>query len=434
MNSQIRNLSSRFGQFLKRTFLHNWGTKFVSLIFAVLLWHYAVLTLNTNRAVIVNDVPVTVSSSSTLRARGLVLSRSVEESLTPVRVTVNTPLSSAGAINAEQISVNCDLSSITSSGTYTLPLQARTNYGTVASVTPNSVTVEVEATATRNLPVDPVIQGSPAEGCVLGEVGLSATTITVTGPEALISTLDSASVTLSVENADGDIRRSVPIKLWDSDGDELSSPLLSLSQKDVILTIPISHTSSLPILAWDAVIGADTIPDGYEVTAIESFPESLQVMGSAAVLDSLAEQGGLTLSPIDVTGASSDVRSYCTVSLPDGATLVQNRSILVIVRIQRKMTTLTFDNVPVEIRGVDADSFTARSTITAVQVTVTGPESKMQSFTASHLQLYVDMSDRNAGTYTMPIHCLIDDFYEAQTTLSSETADVTLTEVLRNQE
>ena len=135
-----------------------------------------------------------------------------------------------------------------------------------------------------------------------------------------------------------------------------------------------------------------------------------------------------------MTGASSDVRSYCTVSLPNGATLVQNRSILVIVRIQRKMTTLTFDNVPVEIRGVDADSFTARSTITAVQVTVTGPESKMQSFTASHLQLYVDMSDRNAGTYTMPIHCLIDDFYEAQTTLSSETADVTLTEVLRNQE
>ena len=431
MKNKIGPVFRRIGQILKQTFLHNWGTKFVCLVFAILFWHYAVLSLNTNRNVILSDVPVSVTSSTTLRARGFVLSRSVEDSVESVRVTVSTALSNAAALSKDRVTVTCDLSSINSAGTFTLPLQARTSYGTVAAIFPDSVTVEVEAMATRNLPIDPDLRGEPAEGCTLGDVDLSATTVTVTGPEALVSTLDSASAVLSVAGVEDTLRRSVPVTLLDKSGEEIASSLLTLSQRDVILTVPVRHTSTLPILAQDSVIGVNDIADGYEITSYEVYPESLQVQGPAAALDTLAEQGGLALSPVDVTGASSDVRTYTSAILPDGVSLAQNRSVLVIVRIQRRTTTLTLEDVPVEIRGVDPEEFNLRAAFSTVQATVTGPESQMANFVPSHLELYVDMSDRGAGTHSMPIHVLLDDLYEAKVTLDQPTLEVTLTAVPR---
>jgi len=429
MKNKVMPVLKKIGNVLKHFLLHNWGTKLISLVFAVLLWHYAVLTLNTTRSVNVYNVPVSVTSASTLRGRGLVLSQSVEDAAGNVRVTINTQLSSAGALTSDHVSVSCDLSSVTSAGTYTLPLQARSSYGTVSSITPDSVTLVVEAMATRNLPIDVHLEGTPAEESILSDPVLSSSTVTVTGPDALVSTLDSASVELSVEGLETDLRKSVPITLYDEDGEEVSSSLLTLSQEDVILSVSVSRVTTLPLLAEEAIIGANKIAEGYEITAIEVYPESLQVQGSPDVIEALEAEGGLTLSPIDVTGASSDVRSYCTVSLPNGANLVQNRSILVILRIERLTTTLNFGNVPIEIRGVDPSLYTYTASVSSAQVTVTGPESRLQDFSAGHIQLYVDMTDRGAGTHTMPVHCLIDESYEAEAVLLPDTIEVTLTAV-----
>lgn len=424
-NKFLAFLRERLLPFLKHTFLHNWGAKLLSFVFAIVLWNYAVLTLETTRSVTIQDAPLTVTNGALLRQRGLSLSQSVQDVAGSVRVVIATPLSGAASVSRDQVTVTCDLSSINAAGVHTVNLVGRTIHGQVQEVSPSRITLEVEAMGTRELPIHITCTGNTIKDSFAGDPESSAATVTLTGPSALLATVKEAQVTVPLNSASQDIENSYPVRLLGEEGTEITSTLITASLEEVIVKVPVIHRREFPILTDSCLVGADRLREGYKIASIEVYPKTLQVEGSAKAIRTLEEAGGLTLSQIDLTDASSDIRSYPSVFLPNGASLTQPQSILVLINIEREMKTVVISDVPVELRNVTADLKGILSSPT-VTLTLTGPTDLVDRIPEGHIEVYVDAQNRSAGTFIAPVHVLIDSRYEAQVTPSQTDLTVTL--------
>jgi len=426
----MKNNLRAAGRFLRRVFLHNWVPKLVSLIFAVILWNYVILQTAPTRNVTLEGLNVTVVNANYLAQRELALSKPLFDMISDVKVTVSTRLQSVAQLTKDKITVTCDLSGIYSGGVHTVTLTARTTLGTIVSISPSSFPIEVETLASRSFPVEVVLTGDTAQGCETGTPMLDESKVTVTGPVAFLETVATVRATVDVTGLDADFSGSVPLEILDDDGQVVESTLLTLSDADVILTVPISHVVELPILVDAALIGKDALAQGYEIVSIEVYPETLTVRGTKEAVEQIQEAGGVSITRLDLTGAKEDVRTYVTASLPTGATLdgySSNSTILVIIRISRKMTEISFEDMPIRIRNTPED-VTAAASVSTADIKVTGPELTMRNLTREHIQLYIDLSERTAGTFTVPIHVVLDDVFEATVSLTPSMVEVTLTE------
>ena len=92
-----------------------------------------------------------------------------------------------------------------------IPLPAEVD---VVSVDPPAITLELERQAARLVPIEPLIDGEPAPGFVLGEVRVVPKEYTVEGPESLILTLKSVVTSpVSIEGAAGPVEAVVQAAL-----------------------------------------------------------------------------------------------------------------------------------------------------------------------------------------------------------------------------
>ena len=97
------------------------------------------------------------------------------------------------------------------------PAQVRAPFGiAVEQVTPGTVAVTFEASGTRTVPVEPAIEGSPAEGYVIQGVVSDPGSVEVVGPESSLKLLTHALTEgVSVEGAARTVRQTVTIGVGD---------------------------------------------------------------------------------------------------------------------------------------------------------------------------------------------------------------------------
>jgi hypothetical protein len=97
------------------------------------------------------------------------------------------------------------------------PAHVRAPFGiAVEQVTPGTVAVRFEASGTKTVPVEPAIDGKPAEGYVVQNVVSDPGSVDVVGPESSLRLLTNAVTEgVSVEGAAGTVRATVTIGVGD---------------------------------------------------------------------------------------------------------------------------------------------------------------------------------------------------------------------------
>ncbi len=97
------------------------------------------------------------------------------------------------------------------------PDQVRAPFGVeVVQVTPPTVAVAFERTASRNVPIRPAIEGKPAAGYVAGESLADPTTVEVVGPEsAVLRVTEALTEPVSVAGASGPVQETVTVGTLD---------------------------------------------------------------------------------------------------------------------------------------------------------------------------------------------------------------------------
>jgi YbbR-like protein len=98
------------------------------------------------------------------------------------------------------------------------PEQVRVPFGVqVVQVTPSSVSLMFEKSASKGVPVTPAIEGNPAPGYVLGNTTIDPKSVDVVGPESAVERVTEAvTEPVSVAGAKQDVTETVTIGLQDS--------------------------------------------------------------------------------------------------------------------------------------------------------------------------------------------------------------------------
>ena len=311
---------SRFWEMLKQGlksfFTKNIAIKVLSLMFAILLWGYVLMTQNPPRVKTVTDVTVSIEGEADLTTRKLTLRGDRAALLEDVSVRVRTELTSYADISADDITASINLSRITSTGKHTVRIHAKSSSGDVVSVSPSEIEVEIDTLTTRNIPIEIHEEGELPEGYWAGDVQLDSATVLLEGPGTDLAKIVKAVGTIDLTNRTESLNQSIMLALYDKEGNVVESSILFGGMPTVVAKQEILPSKLVPIDVDGAIIGREELPENFEIASYGTSLEStlVRIVGDADVIQKIES---LSLEPVDVTGCTESIQQELAINVPE---------------------------------------------------------------------------------------------------------------------
>lgn len=273
----------------KRPFFSKIRYAIIALIIALTLWGYVLMSQNPARTKAVENVKLNfeVGAESDLKSRGLIVNDDLNELLSTVTVKVRTTLNDLPRFNSSMtdvVTASISLSDIREPGTYVRNIVATTSIGTVESVEPRTVTITVENLRSSNIPIKVEFINELPEGYWHSEPQLSQTSITVTGPESIISEIRSGKCVIDLNELTERLYLSFPVILLDADNEEIELTNAIDAVPSVIVSMDVLPMREFNIKDLISVEGLNEELYDYTVSVI---PETIALAAPMNVLDSI---------------------------------------------------------------------------------------------------------------------------------------------------
>ena len=384
----LKNLSDR----LKGFFTRNLGLKIVAFVFALLLWAYVLVALNPVRTKSLSDVTITLEGYTDLLSRNLIL---VNSDLGLANVEVNATITNHADLDASRVNARASLGTISAAGTYRLPLSVtvQSNLGTVASVTPRTVTVEVDNLILKTVPVKLELIGTLPEGYeIVGES--MASTITIEGAARYIEPAVRAVATVDLTGRTENVEESVNVTFYDKEDNELT--VITRSQNSPNVTVRLSLSAYKRVSVQQAVSLTD---DTYYVLNSEVTPSELIIYGTSealAAIDALSTQG------LVLPAEEGVVTKELNLILPEGISLKRGQSstVTVTANVTERWGERTLE-VPLTYVHLRSDMVIVDGAPTYVNVNAEGPLRQVEQLSPDLFTVQVDLANYGPGEWEL---------------------------------
>jgi YbbR domain-containing protein len=376
---------------LLRRLIRYLPTLLLAFIMALAVWFSAVTAADPNQqSNYPNAIPITLFGQDP----GMILTSTPPKQVTVVLVA---PQSIWHQIDLDNSAIRAivDLSGL-GPGTHTVKVQVIIGYKPVrlVSIDPETVTVTLEALATRTLPVTPEIIGVPATGFKLGLVSLSQSYITFSGPSSIVQQVSKILASINVDQANADINQAITLQAKDTNNNLVNG--LTFNPTQVTISIPITQLGGYRNVAVKAMFNGQQSND-YRITNISVTPSVVTVFSSdPKLVDSLP--GYIETMPIDLTGAHDDVVVQVQLNLPTGISVVGDQAVTVKVGIAAVEGSITLTNMPVTAIN-QGPNLAATVSPGSVDIILSGPLILLNSLTGNQVHITVDMTGKTPGTY-----------------------------------
>lgn len=322
-----------------------------------------------------------------------------------VRVALRAPESLWAVLQAPlgDIKAYIDLSGV-EPGQISMPVQieVRRRPVQIISISPTELTLTVEPRAESEVPVEIRLQGTPALGFVTRSPTFLPQTVTVSGPQSLVSETVRALVRVSVDEAREAIRESFALVPVDEVGNEVER--VTLAPRTVMVEVPVEQLGNIRDLAVHVVLIGQPAP-GYRVGSVEKEPPSVAVSGRQDVVQALP--GYLSTLPVELEGKSESFTATVGFQTPEGISVLTAPQVLVSVNLEPLESSLTVELTP-EIQGLNP-IYTITVQPETVQVVVRGPFSNIEQVDAGKITAVLDVSDLTPGDHTVPLEVSLPD-------------------------
>jgi YbbR domain-containing protein len=273
--------------------------------------------------------------------------------------------------------------------------------------------------------VSPATKGTVADGYALGDVNITSYNVMkISGPASIVSLIDTVSATINVDGVATDVTDSVTPVLYDSDGNTIDTTKLTLSLNTVTIKAEILSTKDVPLQFESTGNPAD----GYVVTGITYSPTEVRIKGESAVLNTV-NFISVPKEVLDLSGLTENMQKEVDISayLPADTALVLSSDSKVTVNVTVEPVVTKEFSVPVKniMEENLADGYQLTYADSKVEITVTGTENQMKGLRAQDIKGALDLSDLDAGEYTLAVAWELSD---AGYTVKAESVSVTLTE------
>ncbi len=347
---------------MKKKLTENLGLKIGSVLFAALLW---LLVTNINNPATthrVNNVRVTIINGEVLTSQGKMY-EVLDDSDVLDYVAITGPKTVMSNISGGDLVAIADMNKLTADNTIPIELSTVQYNESLDSIRASSsvVKLRVEDRKSISIPLKAETSGTLQEGYIIGDVTTDQNLVRVSGPESVISMIETAEVNVGITGFTGDIGTNAEIKLYDADGKEVPKDKLTMNISTVGVNVEILGTKSIPL----RFAASGTPANGYRATGVvNSSPESVLLAGKGSVLRNLSVIE-IPDTEIDISGATGDVtttvdiRPYLSGSV-EMADAEFDGNVSVTVKVEQEVTrsitisesNIVIENLPEQYEGV----------------------------------------------------------------------------------
>ncbi len=229
----------------------NLGLKIISFLLAMALW---LLVVNIDDPVVrwtFLDVPVTIKNADVITNQGMIYEVLDDTDVVP-RVTVYAPRSVGETISKSDIMATADMNTLNSLNILQVVFSVPKVGNKVSDIrgSADSVRVSIENKKNVQKVLKTTVIGEAPEGYVVGNVTTDQNLVRVAGPESVVNRVASANINIdmsSLSEFTSDIQTSVPVRLYDEDGNEVEGSTLTKNPENVMTKIEILSTKDVPL-------------------------------------------------------------------------------------------------------------------------------------------------------------------------------------------
>jgi len=398
----------------------NIGSALLALFLAIVVW--VVATYNSDPP-LVDYVSLPIDRLN--KPAGMKIVDSVDDR---VRVQIKAPKSTWDHLEDANLHAYVDLANA-KPGVNKLEVQvtwADKYYIRLLKKEPKTIIIRLERILSKDVPVHvnvPDLDAIPL-GYIAYPPSVSPVTVTITGPESLVSQVTEARVDIWIQEARETMERRVMPTLRDADGEEVTG--LTVSPSIVTVRVPIERQLGFGEVTVRAVL-TGTPASGYWVSNVTVKPSTVTVYGKREVIENMP--GLAETAPVDIEGADQTVTKRVPLTLPEGVSVFSKdpsgQTVVVTVEIQAIMGGQTVRR-KVEILGLYS-GYQARVSPEEVDVILSGPLPQLQAITADDVQVFVNLLGLRSGTYMLtPVVILPEETQLRVQSIQPETVEVTI--------
>lgn len=242
--------------------------------------------------------------------------------------------------------------------------------------------------------VNPQIIGELSEGKVFGSVSATPNLVTISGPQSVISQIDSVNAAVDVSNLTSDVTVAcIPIAC-DAEGNAVDVSKASYNVSTVTVGVSVLDTKNVGIVG--SYIGEPA--EGYSLKEIRFSPETVRIKGKTIALNTITSIN-IPANALDITSARGDVTQVVDVSeyLPSSVTMVDDGRVTVTAVIDEQISrTLNLYTSNIAVLNVP-DGYKTQFRDSMIQVKLTGQEDDISKLVSSELVGTVDATDFQTG-------------------------------------
>ncbi len=257
----------------------------------------------------------------------------------------------------------------------------------IVEISPAAVTVTLERAASAKVLIEVRLSGSGADGYAAGVPVLTPLEVVASGPSSAVSRVVKAVADFDVSSATSDVSGKAGLVAVDGSGVVVAE--ISLTPPEVVVTVPVLALPAAESVDVDASLTGSP-GEGFAVLGITCMPARVQVR---PVPGEVIDFDHIMTAPVDIGGATSDVRLTVPLVAPSGVATVNPITVEVVVEIG---ATRTLSGIGVEVRNL-APGLRATTSPAVVDVVVRGPRALLDRLVAVDVVTWVDATGRGLG-------------------------------------
>lgn len=376
---------------------NNLSLKLATLVVAILLWSYVMSEVNPIIRKEFKNVTVNYLNVQSLERQGLVI---MSPQSAKVNVEITGKKKEVDEVLASNIYAEVDLTGY-GEGQVRVPITVKLLNNTadviVSNISPQEILFTLEKTIPKEITITPETIGEMDEKYVVGDIVSEPETIIIRGPRSWVNEVDKAVATVDVTNKTKDFTDTVPIKLLNSEGEEVVG--VEKEPSFAKLTVPILQTKELPV---ELVIEGDA-PENTSITNILLNPSTVKVKGYEQDLNLLEN---IKTKPVDINLLLDTNMIEVELDLPEGIELVDPTIKVSATYTLEEMIEKTFEIKLSEMKIINLSQdlkLDDESLEKSVKVTVKGLKNIIDEINKDDLTPTVDLDNLTEGTHQVTL-------------------------------
>ena len=376
---------------MKSKIFDNLGLKILALVSAIVIW---ILVVSINDPVAnktFRDVKVNVINEEVVTSEGKTYQ--IENGAT-ANVTVRAQRSVLSRLKADRIVATADMKDMT-----------------LSSMIPVEVQVSIEDIITNKYPITVSTSGSLRDGYALAGTEVDPETVTISGPESVINSIDHAAAKISLDGISSDKTIRSELILYDSDNNKIDQSRLTnnIGEEGIKVKVQVYPTRDVPIgIDSDQI----TTPEGYYISDVSYEPTTIEIAAEKARLENIKEiqipPEAFDLSDVTKkTEVTLDIEKY----LPEDTILAAEGSKVVFTFNVTKYGEKTFDypTGSIVVNDLADDLQLDYGQTDHLEITIKGPMSALEKLTLNKAVSIDLASYTKPGFYQVPVQVKLPD-------------------------